>query len=70
MPISSKVELTIYNSMGQRVRTLVNTRQPAGFYQVEWDGRDELGREVANGIYIYQIKMKNFSQSRKMLYLK
>ncbi len=56
--------------MGQRVRTLVNTRQPAGFYQVEWDGRDELGREVANGIYIYQIKMKNFSQSRKMLYLK
>ena len=42
----------------------------AGLHQLRWDGRDEMGREVASGVYIYRVQTKDFVQSRKMLFLK
>ncbi len=67
LPVSIEVELTIYNLLGQQITNLVNAKQPAGFYQVEWDGRDDAGREVASGIYLYQLKAGKFVSTRKML---
>ncbi len=66
----SDVELTIYNELGQEVRALVNKRKPAGTYQVEWDGRDHAGKQVASGIYLYRLKAGSFIQTRKMALLK
>ncbi len=71
----SDVELAIYNLLGQKVRTMVRGRQPAGRYEVKWDGRDEAGREVSSGVYIYRLRAGDpsagsghgFVQSRKML---
>lgn len=71
LPVASQVELTIYNLLGQKIRTLVDGRQPAGFHQVEWDGRDDAGRQVASGVYFYRLTtVDGFRQSRKMLLLK
>jgi len=70
LPIKSEVELSIYNILGQKVITLVNTNQPPGSYNVIWDGRNEIGERVASGIYIYQIKMGNFIKTRKMILMK
>lgn len=70
LAVSSHVELAIYNLLGQKIRTLVNARQPAGSHQVEWNGRDEAGREVANGVFLYKLTAGDFVQSRKMLLLK
>jgi len=66
----SYVELLIYNSLGQKVRTLLQARQPAGRYQVKWDGRDDAGREVGSGIYIYQLKAGQYSISKKMILIR
>ncbi len=66
----SEVELSIYNLLGQKVRTLVQARQPAGRYEIAWDGRDEAGREVGSGVYIYRLRAGEFSQSRKMLLIR
>jgi hypothetical protein len=66
----SEVELTIYNTLGQEVRKLVQTNQPAGIYQVQWNGKDDGGKDVASGLYLYQLKTSDYVQSRKMLLLR
>jgi len=68
---STDVSLKVYNIMGQAVRTLVNDAQAAGSYQVKWDGKDNLGRQVASGVYIFRLKAgEQFKSSRTMMLLK
>ena len=64
------VRLEIYNVLGQPVRTLVNQFQPAGFYQVRWDARDQRGAEVAAGVYLTRLRHPDGAQTRRLLYLK
>jgi hypothetical protein len=66
----SKVVLKIYNILGQEVRVLVNNHQIPGKYTVSWDGKDDRGKPVSSGMYIYRIQAGDKSQSRKMLLLK
>jgi len=70
LPEGSKVELTIYNSLGQQIRTLVEEDQQAGVKSAVWDGRDKFGKAVASGIYLFRIRAANFVQSKKMILLK
>ncbi len=67
---TSSVSLKVYNILGQVVRTLVDEPQTPGYYQVRWDGRDNAGRELASGIYIYRIQAGDFVQTRRMILLK
>jgi len=64
------VTLTIYNILGQEVKTLVNTRQNVGVYKLQWNGLDNKNRMVSNGVYIYRIVSDNFVKSKKMIFLK
>lgn len=70
LPEESYVSLSVYNTQGQLVRTLVESRQEPGYKSVRWDGGDESNREVAAGIYLYHIQAGKFSQARRMLLLK
>ena len=67
---SGPVQLVIYNVLGQPVRTLVNEFQAAGFYQVEWDARDQQGVSLSSGIYITRLSYPGGVQTRRLLYLK
>jgi len=62
--------LKIYNIRGQLVRTLVDDEKLPGYYQVFWDGKDNSGKEVASGIYFYQLKTRDYSDTRKMILLR
>ena len=64
------VRLEIYNVLGQPVRTLVNQSQPAGFYQVRWDARDQRGAPLAAGVYLTRLRHPDGAQTRRLLYLK
>ena len=65
------VRLSVYNVLGQMVRTLVDGQRPAGSYSVVWDGRDSTGREVASGIYLYRLQVKGqHVQTRRMVLLR
>jgi hypothetical protein len=66
----SDVELTIYNHLGQEVRTLVKGRKTAGTFQIEWDGRDHAERPLASAVYLYRLKVGSFVQTRKMILLR
>ena len=65
LAVSSSVELSIYNILGQKVATLVNKKQTPGSYKVEWNSTN-----FASGVYFYGIKTETFSQNRKMLLLR
>jgi hypothetical protein len=64
------VTLDIFNSLGQRVKTLVKGKQSWGSYQIAWDGRDDRSVPVASGIYIYRLRAGDMVQSKKMILLK
>jgi hypothetical protein len=70
LPKDSWVKLEVYNILGQKVKTLVDEKLTAGVKQVEWDGKDSKGLEVASGIYFYRIKADDFSNVKKMVMLK
>ena len=71
LAVNSKVELTIYNLLGQQIRTMVNTHQLAGAYQVQWNGRNESGMSVTSGIYFYQLNAgKDYSETKKMVLMR
>jgi hypothetical protein len=68
--IPQQTKLVVYNSLGQAVRTLVNASQPAGSYQVMWDGRDDYGKQQASGIYYYQLTNGSQKAVQKMIMLR
>ncbi|MFQ5632628.1 MAG: T9SS type A sorting domain-containing protein, partial [bacterium] len=67
---TSDVRLEIYNLLGQRVITLVDEQQPAGFYAVQWSGQDALYREIASGVYLYRLQAGEFTSVRKLTLLR
>ena len=70
LPQSSKVELSIYNVKGQKVKTLVDGFQAVGLQSVTWDGTNKSGAEVASGIYFYRVKTDYSEETKKMVLLK
>lgn len=65
LPVTSDVNLSIYNLLGQKVATLVNRKQRAGTYSVQWDAS-----RFSSGIYFYSLKTNNSCQFRKMQLIK
>lgn len=61
----SEVELKVFDILGAEIKTLMNNQLPTGNYKVEFSAND-----LPSGLYIYQLKTKDFIQSRKMLLLK
>lgn len=68
---TNDVTLTIYNSLGQKIRTLVSRDNvPAGSYSIEWNGKNDMGQNVSSGIYIYKLQMGSRSKMKKMILMK
>ena len=70
LPDDRQASLRVYNIAGQHVRTVATGLQKAGRHSIEWDARDEYGRPVANGTYIYRLEAGDLGATRKMLILK
>ena len=67
---SSHVELKIYNSLGQLIKTLVDDFKTNGEYSVIWDGKDNSGKEVPFGNYFSRIKIGELTSVKKLIYVK
>lgn len=70
LPITADVNITIYNTLGQQVRVLLDDQNAAGQYEIQWDGRDANGHPVASGLYLYRFESTQFQQTQKMILLK
>ncbi len=70
LPHRAFVTLTIYNILGQNVRTLVKKEKEAGRFTLSWDGKNDSGEQVSSGIYFYRLSADGFSAVKKMTLLK
>ena len=64
------VEIAIFDALGQKIRTLVNAHQRAGFYRLQWDGKTDKGTRAASGVYIYRLQTTSHRESRQLTLLK
>ncbi len=67
---NDRITITIYNVAGQKVRTLVQKRYPAGNHAVQWNADNDSGENVASGLYFYHIHTSSGKGVGKMLYLR
>ena len=65
-----RATLKIYNIKGQLVRTLLDELRGQGTHRVVWDGKSDDGYEVASGVYLYELRMGDHSQTKKMVFMK
>ncbi len=70
LPAPAHVKLTVFNLLGQQVRTLLNEEMPAGTHPVTWDGTSSSGRSVSSGVYFYRIEAGDNVMTKKMMLLK
>ncbi len=70
IPRDGQVKLEIYNILGQKVRRLFKGHVEKGLHRIRWDGKDNNGRDLANGIYFYRIRVGDFVETKKMVLLK
>jgi flagellar hook assembly protein FlgD len=70
LPKGEYVELKVYAITGEEVKSLVDGWLEEGFHTYIWDGRDQIGKKVASGIYIYSLKTGEQRLVKKMLLAK
>jgi len=70
IPKSGSISLTVYTLQGQQIRVLEQGYRDAGSHRLTWDGRDDNGRMVSSGVYLYRFVSKGLVQTNRMLLLK
>ncbi len=70
LPKDAHVKIVIYNIIGREVRTLVNEKQSAGYQAIQWNARDNYGKQVSSGYYIYMMQAGDFHKIHKMILIK
>ena len=69
-PKMTSATLTIYNMLGQKVKTFYMQNSPAGYQAITWNATSDLGVPVAAGVYLYQLQTEEFVKTKKMILLK
>ena len=70
LPEVSSITLTIYNMLGQKVKTFNMNDTPAGFHSIKWNAINDYGDPVGAGVYLYQLRANQYLETRKMVLLK
>lgn len=70
IPENNIVSIKIYDMLGREITTLVNKSTDAGYHIIYWNGKDDAGKEVSSGVYLYKLTAGNFSETKKMNLLK
>lgn len=70
VPRDGHIKLEVFNVLGQKIQTLVNQEQTRGTHEVTWDGTNDQGVFVSNGIYFYRFTADDFEQTNQMILLK
>jgi hypothetical protein len=65
LPEAANIGLVIYNILGQQVFTFGTIKQPAGYYKMQWNGRNYGGSSVASGMYIFRFSAKGITSGKE-----
>jgi hypothetical protein len=70
MPYAGKIDLSIYNLLGVKIKTLYSGQKPSGVFTFKWDAKNDNNQLVSGGVYIYKLQSEKDVQMRKMILLK
>lgn len=70
IPEASPVTLSVYDLKGNKIATILQEKISAGFHQVTWDRKNQFGKHLSGGVYLYNIDAGKFKQTKKMIFLK
>ena len=70
LPEMSDVNVTVYNMLGQKVKSFNMQRISAGSHSITWNATNDLGDPVGAGVYLYQLRANQYIETRKMVLLK
>jgi hypothetical protein len=70
LPSESLVNVSIYDVVGRKIKSLVNQEQSAGSYSLQWDATNSVGEAIPAGMYIYTIQAGEYRSTKKMVLLK
>ena len=70
LAVSGRVRLSVYDTAGRLVATLVDESRDVGRHQVLWSGRDDGGRQMASGVYLYRLEAGSYGETRRMVLVK
>ena len=69
LPVSTELNISVYNLMGQKISTLISGYFSEGFHTVTWDGVSDDGFHVSSGVYLYTIETETFQDMKKMIFI-
>jgi len=70
LPENGPVSIIIYDLMGREIKTLVKQVSAPGRYSVNWNGRNQFGKQIASGMYFYRMETPEFQSVKKLIFLK
>ena len=70
LPENGPVSIIIYDLMGREIKTLVKQVSAPGRYSVNWNGRNQFGKQIASGMYFYRMETPGFQSVKKLIFLK
>ncbi len=70
IPEADHVEIKVFTMDGRLARVLVDEFMPAGSHATQWDGRDDRGRKMTNGVYFYRLRAGDRTETRKVMFMK
>ncbi len=70
LPRTTRVSLKLYDKAGRLVRTLVDGVEGAGLKRVVWNGKDQYGKDVANGVYFYTLESEEKTLTKKLVFVR
>lgn len=70
IPVKGDVTITIFNTVGKKIVTLINRFHSAGKYSICWNGKDTSGNRVSSGVYLYKIQIEKYKDVKKLILAK
>ena len=70
LPQDAFVKITVFNMYGKVIKTIINEKKSSGSKFIHWDATNNQGKPVSSGVYLYRIKIDNFMQTKKMIFIK
>ena len=70
LPENGPISIIIYDLMGREIKTLVKEVSDPGRYSVNWNGRNQWGKQIASGMYFYRMETPGFQSVKKLIFLK
>ena len=67
LPTAAHVRLEVFNLLGQRIATLLDGPQPAGYHSARWHGTEAVGRAAAAGVYLYRLRAGDDTRTGRMV---